>query len=69
MTVPSPSVVRHEYQGCDDGVPMIFYELPGVGHTWPGSPFGGAAQEFTDEIDAAADGWEFMRRHRLDGGS
>jgi polyhydroxybutyrate depolymerase len=71
-TTLSPEVVRHDYLDCENGVPMTFYELPGSGHTWPGSPYGDSAadaSEYTDDIRATEDGWEFLRRHQLAGES
>jgi polyhydroxybutyrate depolymerase len=62
-------VVRHDYRGCDDGIPLAFYEITGGGHTWPGSPIGplltGALGRTTDQVDATAEGWAFMSRFRL----
>jgi polyhydroxybutyrate depolymerase len=63
-------VIRYDYQGCDDGTPMTFYEIIGGGHTWPSTPF--AEQLATSlgyttfELDATADSWAFFRQHQLD---
>ena len=68
-TEVSPEVVRYDYVGCDDDVPVTFFELPGGGHTWPGSPLAdtdGAALGFTtDDVDASSDGWAFMEQFSL----
>ncbi len=64
-------VIRYDYLGCDDGIPVTFFEVAGGGHTWPGSPLGpvltGALGRTTDSVDATADGWAFMREHTLPG--
>lgn len=63
------TVVRHDYQSCNDEVPLSFYEIVGGGHTWPGSPLGlvltAALGPTTYEVDATAEGWAFMSRFRL----
>lgn len=64
----SDEVVRYDYAGCDDGVPMAFYEIVGGGHTWPASPLSEALADFgyfTQDIDATADAWAFMSQHSL----
>lgn len=61
-------VVRYDYAGCDDGVPMAFYEVIGGGHTWPASPLSEALADlgfFTQDIDATVDAWAFMSQHSL----
>ena len=37
-TDETSEVISYEYAGCDDDVPMTFYEIVGGGHTWPDSP-------------------------------
>lgn len=67
-TEETPEVVRYDYAGCDTGVPMTFYELPGSGHTWPNSPLAdelAGLGVFTDDIDATVDGWAFLSQHSL----
>ena len=64
----TPEVISNDYTGCDDDVPMTFYEIVGGGHTWPGSPLAeqlGGLGFFTDDISATADGWAFMSQHSL----
>ncbi len=63
-------VVRFDYTGCVDGVPMSFFELPGAGHTWPNSPLAEALSGaefgvFATDVDATVDGWEFMSQFSL----
>lgn len=69
-TEETPEVVRYDYTGCDAGVPLTFYELPGSGHTWPDSPIadslGGSLGVHTTDISATEDGWAFLSRHSLD---
>ncbi len=61
-------VIRYDYTGCDDDVPMSFYEIVGGGHTWPSSPLSDALADFgffTQDIDATADAWAFMSQFSL----
>ena len=67
----STDIVTTTYSGCDDDVPLVFHEVIGGGHTWPGTPFAAGLTGFqgyiTDEIDATADSWAFFEQHTLDG--
>ncbi|MEL6984433.1 MAG: hypothetical protein AAFO29_18550, partial [Actinomycetota bacterium] len=74
----STDIVATTATGCDDDVPMVFYEVVGGGHAWPSSPLtepGSPIAErlaevqgySTFEIDATADGWAFLSEHTLDG--
>lgn len=74
----SPDVVATTYTGCDDDVPLVFYEVVDGGHAWPGSPLAAPNSPVADrlveiqgyttfEIDATADGWAFLSEHSLDG--
>ena len=61
-------VIRYDYLGCVNDVPMAFYEIVGGGHTWPSSPLSDALADFgffTQDIDATADAWSFMSRFSL----
>ena len=61
-------VIRYDYTGCDDDVPMAFYEIVGGGHTWPSSPLSDALEDFgffTQDVDATADAWAFMSQFSL----
>ena len=61
-------VIRYDYTGCDDDVPMAFYEIVEGGHTWPSSPLSDALADFgffTQDIDATADAWAFMSQFSL----
>lgn len=62
-------VVEHRYRGCDDDVPVVFLEVVGGRHVWPGSPFAElvGGPEPGPDLDATRDGWAFMREHALDG--
>ncbi len=67
-TEETPEVISYAYAGCDDDVPMTFYEIVGGGHTWPGSPLADQLAGlgfFTDDISATVDGWAFMSQHSL----
>lgn len=67
----SDSVLEYQYQDCDDGVRMSFYEVNGGGHTWPGSPFGSLLEVLmgptTQDIAATDLGWELFRENTLSG--
>ena len=61
-------VIRYDYEGCDDDVPMSFYEIVGGGHTWPSSPVSDLLADlgfFTQDVDATADAWAFMSQFSL----
>ncbi len=61
--------IRYDYLGCDDDVPLIFYEVTEGGHTWPSSPLGPLLLDTlgytTTDVDATADGWAFMSQFSL----
>lgn len=64
---PQGSVTGVRYGSCDADAELVFYTLPGSGHTWPG---GGWIPEFlvgptSQEIDATALMWDFFKRHAL----
>jgi polyhydroxybutyrate depolymerase len=64
----TPEVISYAYTGCEDGVPMTFYEIVGGGHTWPDSPLADQLADlgfFTDDISATVDGWAFMSQFSL----
>jgi polyhydroxybutyrate depolymerase len=64
----TPEVISSAYTGCEDGVPMTFYEIVGGGHTWPDSPLADQLADlgfFTDDISATVDGWAFMSQFSL----
>ena len=61
-------VISYDFAGCDDDVPMTFYEIVGGGHTWPSSPLSEILADFgyfTQDIDATADAWAFMSQFSL----
>ena len=67
-TEETPEVISYTYSGCDDDVPMTFYEIVGGGHTWPDSPLAEQLASlgfFTDDINATVDGWAFMSQYSL----
>lgn len=57
------------YTGCDDGVELRFYAIEGLGHVWPGSPWGKGSQKNSpvaaEGISATAVGWAFMSQYSL----
>ena len=62
-------VAVHTWSGCADGADVVFDEVRGGGHTWPGSRVSEAARTLigptTMSIDATALIWEFFRLHPL----
>lgn len=65
------------YDGCDDDVPLVFYEVVDGGHSWPSSPLAEPGSPVVDQltelqgyttfdIDATADSWAFFQRHTLE---
>ncbi len=67
----STDIYATTYRGCDDDVPLVFYEVVDGGHAWPSSPFADVLTGFqgyiTFEIDATADSWAFFEQHTLEG--
>ncbi len=74
---PEPAVsdvgietIRYDYSGCEDDVPLVFFEVTEGGHTWPSSPLGPFVIDSlgytTEDVDATADGWAFMSQFSLD---
>jgi polyhydroxybutyrate depolymerase len=65
----SDEVTAFRYDGCDDGIPLVFFRIDGGGHTWPGSPLGLLLSrqlgETNFDVSATVDGWEFMRQFSL----
>ncbi|MDX2378783.1 MAG: PHB depolymerase family esterase [Acidimicrobiia bacterium] len=65
----SADVIAHSYVGCDDDVPLVFYEIADGGHTWPNTPVIDLLPEAfgytTREIDATVDSWAFFEQHQL----
>ncbi len=69
LTRIGSDVIRRQFVGCANGVPMSFFEIVGGGHTWPGSPLASVLKPFgrtTDTVNATTDGWAFMKAHSLD---
>ena len=66
----STDVLITTYTGCDDDVPLTFYEVVGGGHSWPSSPVADLLADLqgytTFDIDATADAWVFFEQHTLD---
>jgi len=64
-------VIRHDYSGCDNDVPMSFYEVIDGGHTWPGSPLGALLEtrlgRTTETISATELAWELFKDQSLPG--
>jgi polyhydroxybutyrate depolymerase len=67
----STDIFATTYNGCDDDVPLEFYEVVNGGHAWPSSPLAERLTELqgyiTAEIDATADSWVFFQQHQLEG--
>ncbi|MEZ5246080.1 MAG: PHB depolymerase family esterase [Acidimicrobiales bacterium] len=74
----STDIATTTYRGCDDDVPLVFYEVIGGGHAWPSSPLAEpdspvvaqltALQGYTTfEINATTDAWAFFEQHALEG--
>jgi len=65
---PDVNLVRYR---CPRRADVQLYEIEGGGHTWPGSSFSNAIEEFvgptTLSIDADALMWRFFERHPLRG--
>ena len=70
----STDVVTTTYSGCDDGVPLVLYEIVEGGHAWPSSPLTAPGSPLAEqlsqlqgytsfEIDATGDGWAFFEQH------
>jgi len=66
----STDIFATTYAGCDDDVPVVFYEVVNGGHTWPSTPLADTLTDFqgyiTFEIDATSDSWAFFEPHSLD---
>jgi polyhydroxybutyrate depolymerase len=68
LTRIGSDVIRHEYVGCQNGVPMSFFEIVGGGHTWPGSLLASLLKPFgntTNTVNATTDGWALMKTQSL----
>jgi len=64
-TRPVPGISRVEYVGCTGGASVVFHEVEGAGHVWPG---GKPLPEWrvganSSAIDATRAIWEFFRAH------
>jgi poly(3-hydroxybutyrate) depolymerase len=65
----SADIFATTYTGCDDDVPLVFYEVVGGGHAWPCSPLADVLTGFQGyisfDIDATSDSWAFFEQHTL----
>jgi polyhydroxybutyrate depolymerase len=65
----STDIFATTYTGCDNDVPLVFYEVVNGGHAWPSSPLADMLTGFqgyiTFDIDATADSWAFFEQHTL----
>ena len=65
----STDVIATSYSGCDDDVPLTFYEIVDGGHLWPNTPLAEQLGDFrgyiTTEIDATVNSWAFFEQHTL----
>jgi polyhydroxybutyrate depolymerase len=59
------SVRRTEYAGCDGGAEVVFYDITGGGHVWPGSPvaYTPPTGQMTRDISASEILLTFFLRH------
>lgn len=59
------TVRRHRYAACADGAEVVYYEIEGGGHTWPGSPIsgGGGLGRVSRDISAAETAIQFFLDH------
>ncbi len=68
-TLIGTDVIRYDYSGCDNDVPLSFYEVTDGGHTWPGSPLGalleGRLGRTTQTVSATELAWEFFKDKSL----
>jgi polyhydroxybutyrate depolymerase len=56
------------YEGCDDGVEVVFCTVTGMGHCWPEDTRcgpGGGPDFGVDDFEASPFMWEFFQRHPL----
>jgi polyhydroxybutyrate depolymerase len=56
------------YEGCDDGVEVVFCTVTGMGHCWPEDSRcgpGGGPDFGVDDFEASPFMWEFFQRHPL----
>ena len=57
-----------DYQGCAANSKLVFVNVIGGGHTWPGSPIepaGGKAGRVTHDIDGSQYIWDFFKNYSL----
>ena len=54
------------YNNCSDSTEVLFYEVTGGGHTWPGgAPLPGFLGPVNRDISASSEIWNFFKRHTL----
>jgi polyhydroxybutyrate depolymerase len=54
------------YVACPTGAEVVFWQLSGPGHVWPGGPdlsIGRFVGESTDVVDASREMWSFFAQH------
>ena len=60
------TVEMTQYKGCTSGTEVLYYQINGGGHTWPG---GGSTPGFFGEINqdisASTEIWNFFKRNAL----
>jgi polyhydroxybutyrate depolymerase len=49
---------------CTEGTEVVSMVLHGAGHGWPGAPESALGQARATNVDATAEAWTFVRRHR-----
>ncbi len=64
VTGPSlPNGIKQTASKCADGSDVVVYELPSMGHSWPGAQAGSLADPNAG-ISATDLMWEFFKNHR-----
>lgn len=53
------------YQGCDDGVEVVFCTVTGMGHCWPEDQSCLGTGDSVDDFKMSPLNWEFFERHPL----
>jgi polyhydroxybutyrate depolymerase len=68
VRVDGPVAVE-TWQNCRDNASVVLHRVEEMGHTWPGSPFGGRYGPGTRVLVANDIIWDFFQTHSLSGGS
>ena len=61
------SIEGVRYTGCQGGADVVFYQVGGAGHTWPGGwPIPGGLGKTNKDIDATEEMWRFFQEYTLE---